>query len=63
MSNNALQLTTKSALEEALVDMEVAMEEVQVAMVAAEGDTVAVDHIMGTEADVAQVDIEKVGIL
>jgi len=59
MSNNALRHTTKYAPEEALADMEGAMEEAQVVMVEAEGDTVAVDRIMDTEADEAQVDIEK----
>jgi len=59
MSNNALRHTTKYAPEEALADMEGAMEEAQVVMVEAEGDTVAVDRIMDIEADVAQVDIEK----
>ena len=62
MNSNAQQLTTKFAQEEALVDMEVAMEEAQVVMEEAERATVADDPTMVTEVEEAQEDIAKVRI-
>ena len=62
MNNNAQQHTTKFAPEEALVDMEVAMEEAQVVAVEAEKVTVADDPTMVTEVEEAQEDIAKVRI-
>ena len=62
MNNNAQQPTAKFAPEEALVDMEVAMEEAQVDMVEAERVTVADDPTMVIEAEEAQEDIAKVRI-
>ena len=62
MNNNAQQPTAKFAPEEALVDMEVAMEEAQVDMVEAEKVTVADDPTMVTEVEEAQEDIAKVRI-
>ena len=62
MNNNAQQLITKFAPEEALVDMEAAMEEAQVVTVEAEKVTVVDDPTMVTEVEEAQEDIAKVRI-
>ena len=62
MNNNAQQPTAKFAPEEALVDMEAAMEEAQVVTVEAEKVTVADDPTMVTEVEEAQEDIAKVRI-
>ena len=53
MKNNVPLLTAKYAPEEALEDMEVAMEEAQ-------GDTVVVESMVDTEAKEVQADMVEV---